>query len=188
MGWSDIVSSVAKVGGAVIGMIGDKKKSDAAQDYADKQGDATLASAEANKELSLYDASVAEQEAGESFKQYNRNLILHNRMSTQLLGKQRTTVAKSGVVSGTGTPLDVMIQTGKELAEDASIIKYEGQKAVERRKGIAQRYRLLADKGLRDAANTASLLQDTAKWESTGYKLDSLQKGISLFGDVIREY
>ena len=183
MGWTDIVSSVAKVGGAVIGMIGDKKKSDAAQDYADKQGDATLEAAQVNKELSLYDASIAEKEATEAFLQYNRNIILHNRMSTQLMGKQRTTYAKSGVIPGTGTPMDVQIRTGQELAEDAAVIKYEGQKAVERRRGIAQRYRLLAEKGLRDAGNTASLLHDTADWESMGFKYDSYSRGINLFAD-----
>lgn len=119
--------------------------------------------AEANAKLSLIDAAVAEKDALAIEFQTQVALGLHLRNTSRLLSKQRALTGKSGVAVGTGSPLDVMADSASEAAKDTELIKYEGRTGAQRSRDLANRYRLLAKHGLRDAAAQSILIQDAAR-------------------------
>ena len=138
--------------------------------------------AQANAEISRYDASVAEEAAREAAFAYGVELKSHVEDVQKLIGSQKAAFAKSGVALGTGSALDVIADTARRGAEDAELIKYEGKKAVEYRRNLAERYRKLAAAGLRDAAIQSSIIMDTAKSSARSI----LYKGVgSVAGKIV---
>jgi hypothetical protein len=113
-----------------------------------------------NAELSRYDASVAYKTADRILTRYNVELAQHYDKVDRLLSSQRKTYADRGVRVGTGSPLQVQAQTAFEAEKDAITIRYNGMTAREQAVDAAKRYLKLADKGLRDAANQASIIED----------------------------
>ena len=185
MGFLDIIEDIAEIAGPVISIFSDFKAADEAKDIGKKQAKAVQQAAKDNAELSLYDAEVAEKAAMEAAKSSQRALVLHGRVSRQLLGIVKTKFAKSGAIVTTGTPVDVYNQTSSRLAEDMKIVEYEGKKAVQQRLSLAERYRLLADKGLRDGVAAANLIEDTAKFESEAFTLGGIQKITGFLGELL---
>jgi len=175
-GSGSLLGNVVDIAGTGIGLYSDYKSGKEAKKSAEDQADSIIEAAENNRQLSLYDASVSEKEAIEAFKSNQRNLKLHYRMADSLLGAQTVSYAKGGAVASTGTPIDVMEQTAIRLGEDARIIQYEGKKAVDQRKSLAHRYRLLADAGLRDASATAALIEKTGDYKSDAFDLQMIQR------------
>jgi phage regulator Rha-like protein len=113
-----------------------------------------------NAELSRLDAANAYETANRLLTKYNVELAQHYRGMDRLLSAQRKSYADGGVRVGTGTPLQVQAQTAFEAEKDALMIRYNGMTARERAIDAAKKYEMLADKGLRDAANQASIIED----------------------------
>lgn len=176
MGWLDTVVDIAGTG---LSLWASKEKADAAEDIADDNAAAKRAEGKANAELSLYDAAVTEGMAIEQFKSYQRNLDVHYQKLDAFVGSQRARYAKSGVVTETGSPLSVMTETFRRGYEDANIIQYNGQKAIKQTKSLAERYRKLASKNLRDSAVYASLIEESGSNAAFAYQMEGLSTGIS---------
>lgn len=156
MGWLDVGVSLVSTG---LDLWNSSKQSDAADDYGRDAAAATKAAAEANANISRYDASVAEKTAA-SIKFRTEEEIRQQLETVDLvLSKQRTGYSKRGVVASTGTALDVQVETFKKGMQDLQMIKYNGKTAEQEAKSLAERYRMLADAGLRDSAAQASLIE-----------------------------
>lgn len=160
------------------------QQAEASQDLGQARAEEVKRAAEANAAISRYDASVAEKYAIAEEVTAGLKLRRHMRLSEQLLGTQRARYAKAGVAPGTGTPLEIMAETAGELAADADIIRYEGQTRAARQRSLAERYRKLADHGLRDAAAQASLIEDAAEAASTAYLLEGAGKAFDAMYDL----
>jgi len=101
-------------GTQVLGGIMDKKKSDAQADVAERNAEAM------QKE--------AEYQRFRTEVQIKRN----TRYLNALLGSQRAAYAKSGVQVDTGTALQIAISSAEQSAEDAELIRQEGEFNVQR--------------------------------------------------------
>jgi hypothetical protein len=178
--WGDWTS----IAGDIFGIWSDWSAGEKAEDLADKQAERERQKASSNAKLSLYDAGVMEQEARESFRSMHRDLQLHFQMGDELLGQQKVKTAKSGVSVSEGTPVDVMRDTKYKLKSDAELIKYDGMKAVKRSKQMADRYRMLADAGLRDSATYANLIEDSGRNKRDRYRWDMVSRGLESLGDI----
>lgn len=166
--WSAIGGAVS----SVVGWLGAEDEKDAAEDAADRREDELRRVAQDNKELSLYDADVARKIGiNRRFEYEAKAGLMYNKMQT-LLSQQRTRYAKSGVALKSGSPVDVLEKTTKDAAKDIMNVKYAGRSAKAAADSLASRYELLAEKGLRDAAAQASLIQEAA-----ADKVDAIQWG-----------
>lgn len=183
MGWfdsavdwvSDNAGGILEGAGTVIDWLGSEDEKKAVEKQAEKQADEAKRVAEANKEISLYDAEVARRIGlQKKFEADAQAGLMYNNLQ-KLLAAQRTRYGKAGVALKAGSPVDVMEQTTIDAAKDIMNIKYKGQSAKASADSLAERYKLLADKGLRDAAAQASLIEDAAadtvealKWKQYG--------------------
>jgi hypothetical protein len=156
--WGAIIG----LAGTALGLYSSKKQSDAIEDNAKAEAVATEEAAKHNAELSLHDAAVMERAAREDEYATGVALMKATRDMTLYLGNLRTSAAKSGVAVGTGTPLDIEVYSKKNLVRDIQMIKYNGRKASAVKRELAERYRMLAKFGLRDAAAAASAVMTTA--------------------------
>lgn len=163
--------------GAGLSLLGALQKSKSTKEAGKDQSKAVKESAAENAALSRYDASVMMDQAQEIQYVTGLKLVQHGKMMEAFIGKQKAAYGKSGVSVGTGSALDVVAHTAKQGALDSQTIRYEGEKARSRALSAAKRYRMLADAGLRDAAATASIIEDTANDLSTG----QLYSGIGQF-------
>jgi len=166
---------------------GTKESAEATEDYAEAQSAELRRVAAANAALSLYDAQVAEKDANAIRFQTAIALGVQLKEAQRLISKQRTGYGKSGVAVGAGTPLTVMAESAAAAARDTELIKYEGQTAVQRRRSLAARYRMLAKHGLRDAAAQAVLLEDAARYRSKAYWIKGAADLLGSLGDMGEE-
>jgi hypothetical protein len=173
LGWLGIGLQAA---GTALSFFGEKEKAESAEEYYEDLAAEEKRVAEANKEISLYDASVAEKDAYYEEQATALELALHYRQVEQVLGTQAARYAKSGVVISSDSPLDTMMQTVSDGIRDAEIIANNGLTAAARKRSLAARYRLLAEKGLRDAAAQAHLLEKAGAAEKTGYMYSAFGK------------
>lgn len=160
------------------------QQSEDAKDIADKNADAVRKAGEANAEISLSDASVAENDARET--EYQAAIALQNHRKTvdALISGQRARFAKSGVVASSGSALEVQAQTAAEAARDGELIRYNGQTKAQRFRSLAARYRALSEAGLRDTAAQASIIEDAGDMQSQGYKWQALSDAFDTAHDV----
>jgi len=156
----------------------------AAKEQAKEQSAQVVQSAEQNRQISLRDAGVAEKDAMALEVSAGLALRSHLKSAERLVSYQRAKFAKAGVAVGTGTPLEVVAQTAGELAFDAEVLRYEGQTRADRARSLAQRYRMLADAGLRDAAAQAALIEDAGQERSTAYLLSGAAKAVGQGYDI----
>jgi len=169
------VLNIASFGlSAVSTFLGAKKS----EDQAEAQASQVQAAAAENRRISLYDASVADDDARAT--EYAAGLALrsHLKKAERLVSSQRARFAKAGVVVSSGSPMDVIAETAGELAFDAEVLRYEGQTRADRYRSLASRYRMLADAGLRDAAAQAALIEDAGEDRSLAYLLSGGAKTI----------
>lgn len=75
----------------------------------------------------LYEAAVREQEAQATLSNYNLREEAQRRRARHVQGQLRASLAQSGIGYGTGTALDVEMQSAVEAEMDALNIRYEGQ-------------------------------------------------------------
>jgi hypothetical protein len=167
--WGEILGAV--LGGVNVGLqvFGAASGASATEKQAEQQAESITATAESNRRISLYDAAAAEEEADAVRESVGREIALFARKGNALLAAQKTLYAKSGVATGTGTPLQTMSRTGLEMAKTADLIRYEGETTAKRAESLAQRYRLLAAAGMRDAAAQAALVTGAAQDRSQAY-------------------
>ena len=162
MGFFDSVGKGLKIGSAVSSFFGGDDEGDAAKDAAKRQAKELKRVAKANKEISLRDAAVARRIGMTQRLELDAKAGLMYKNMNRLLAQQRTRYAKSGVAISRGTPVDVMEQTVIEVGNDIHNIKYKGQSARARAESLAQRYELLTEHGMKDAAAQASLIKEAA--------------------------
>jgi len=161
-GSSSWIGDAVGLAGTVLGYFGSEDEKKAVSKAADRQEAELIRVAMANKEISLYDANAARNIGiTRRFEADAEAGIMYNNMQ-KLLSAQRVRFAKSGVALKMGTPVDVMERTTRAAAKDIMNIKYKGRSAKAEADSLAQRYKLLGDKGMRDSAATASLIQEAA--------------------------
>jgi hypothetical protein len=158
MGWGWVGPAISAVASLLQGQ--------AAEDQADDQSDAVKKAAANNAKISLLDAAAAEKDAIAAETAYGWKLRRHMQQVDKLVGRARTGFAKSGVAM-TGSALDTVVESARAGAEDAALIANEGKNAGERGREVAERYRLLAKYGLRDAAYQASLIEQAGADKAT---------------------
>ncbi len=95
-----------------------------------RQANATSA---ANK----FNANVAEQRSQALKVQNKYNVDKLKRQKGLFLGRQKAQYAKSGVVVGTGSPLDVLADTASQFEQDIYNTKYNTQIGVNQNTGQA---------------------------------------------------
>lgn len=167
--------------GTGIGAFASWMRGKKADDRAEAQAENLRVVAEHNKEISLFDASVAEKDAALGEASYGYRLRNHLRMIDNVVGSAKARLGKSGVALGEGSALDTIIESVRAGAEDAALIRAEGKTLYERRRNIAERYRKLAEFGMRDAANQAALIEDAGADEAM---FGTLTAGAQLLGGI----
>lgn len=162
-GGSSVVGTALGVAGLGLNIYSTIAGADAAEEAAQNQAAAVNQAAAANAAISRYDAAVATQDANEIIFQTKVEVGNFRRQVDKLIGAQRARFAKSGVATNVGTPLEVARETLAAADRDVNMLKYSGMRKAERQLSLADRYRLLADSGLRDAAATASSLIESGQ-------------------------
>jgi len=138
------------------------KQASSTKEYAEDQAEADRKAAEANAAISRYDAEVALKLKEAS--QYKTTVALANQSNKimELLGSQKFAYADNGISVGVGTPAQTLDRTRELGKRDAEIILYNGKRASDEYQSLHDRYLMLADKGLRDAAAAANLALEAA--------------------------
>jgi len=169
--------------GAIIGAIGaglSLFSSLKGKEAAEEQGEAAAAEkqrvAEYNTNISLKDADTMREAARlEEFK-YGIQLIQKTNQQLDMMGAIDVAYAKSGVSVGTGSSLDVAMESAREGALNTELIRFNGMNAAAYRRSQAESYELSASYGIRDAAIAASNIMETAKAEGNAIFLSGMGK------------
>ena len=173
--WGAILGAAS----AAMGLFSSMKQKEATEDAAERTADEKLRVAQDNAELSLYDADVVERAARETEYRNGVELAMNTKIMTKYMETLRAGAAKAGVAVGTGTPLDIEVYSIKNLVADLEMAKYNGMKAVEKQRDLADRYRLLASKGMSESASWASNILETAKDQANANLLLGVTKTAS---------
>ena len=144
----------------------------------EEKGEATASEARrvaaANKRLSYRDADVMEKMAAEEHYSDSMNMLLLHEQQLNVMKTITTSYGKSGVISSTGSALDVSAEAAENAEFNIQMVKYNRKKAYDHRIDLADRYRLLGDAGLRDASSYASAILSTAKDSATAIRISSI--------------
>ena len=169
-GWFD---DVLGVGGALFDFYGKQKARGDAEDQGKDQADMYKRTAAANSKLSMYDAEVARLSGLSVEAQADYVAAQTYEKAKAILSSQTARYAKSGVVPGTGTPLDVEEFTAREAGSEIAMIKYNGRTAKQQALAMAEKYEMAAENGLYLGNIQANLAQqagsdraDACNWES----------------------
>lgn len=171
MGWW---STGVQVVGLGADLYSSYKGSEAAEDNAEAQAAEYKATAEANAVISRYDANVERLQAIEQSYVTNQTVAAHRKKIEKMVGTQTARYSKSGVVTSTGTPLEVAVDTIKTGSMDEYTIRNEGRKASQIHSLLSERYEMLAQKGLREASSLASLAIQAGNDASDAYLLKGI--------------
>lgn len=177
--WSDTLELIG-LGAEVYGSY---QQNEAEQDYFDDLQAEQERIAAANAELSYEDAQTALKQATQIRKQAERNQGLRIHQMERMLSTQKKVFANSGVVSNTGTALDIQRKTAADMTEDMNIEYWNGRTAESRAHDLARRYITLGNNGLRDAAAQSQLIgqqayivQQNRLWEAGGNVLSYISE------------
>lgn len=180
MSW---LSTGLQLAGLGVSLYSSYQSSKSAKDYGRDVAADNIRVAKDNAAISRYDASVAVETANNIFNNYNTELRLHYENLDAFLGKQKTGYAKGGVRVGSGSALEVQAKSAAAGQRDAQRIRYNGQTAREAALDTAKRYNLLAEKGMRDGANQAAIIESAyeakaqnALWSGVGNAATSLYR------------
>jgi hypothetical protein len=178
----DIFSGIS----AAVSLFSAFKSKEDTEDNAEANASEVERAAQANREISLYDAQVAEEAAQqESFKSGVEMLYNADKVD-KFLSTQKAAYSTTGISLSSVSAQEVMRESRVKAVVDMELVKWNGQKAYEAKRDLARRYRLLADKGLRDAAASATLILEAGKDEATGNYLKGVSNAlpaIKSFGD-----
>jgi hypothetical protein len=155
--------------GTAIELYSDYQQSQDADENSKDQADYLRKTSKHNKEISLLDAAAAEKDAIAAEQASGRKLRIQLRNIDTAIGSTRAKVGKSGVAMS-GSALDVVVESARRGAQDSAMIINEGKTAFQKGMDVANRYRKLADYGLRDAAYQASLIESAGADESQYYQ------------------
>ena len=172
MGWGAVIQGA----GAVLGFLGNKNSSDAAQDAADDQAALTVQRAKHNSKLSLHDATVVELQAAETRVKTRDDIRKHYSIIDKVLSTAKAKYGTSGVVGKTGSARDVLVDIEVEGEKDATRIKYEGEKSYNRLRNLAKRYRNMASYGLSDSAAHAAAISEAGANAATASTIQNWGK------------
>jgi hypothetical protein len=159
---------VLDIGGGILDIFGFVSEGEDAEEYYEGMADYERAKAKANADISLYDAEVAEKEA--FYLELAAGYELQNQMKQvdRVMGTAMAKLGKSGVALGRGSALDIEVEIASEGARDSAIIANEGKLAAQRARSMANRFRKLADAGLRDSAYYANALERAGESAKAG--------------------
>jgi hypothetical protein len=172
-GWGDWLD----LAGKAFGIYSDLSAGEAADDAARKQADEYERAAKANAQLSLYDSSVARKDAMAFEQQSAAALAIHMQQVDKVLGAARARLGKTGVSVSEGSALAMQTRIISEGERDALTLMHNGRTGYERRMSAARRYEMLAEKGLRDAAAHASLIESAGRSEQIGHYWSAAGRG-----------
>jgi hypothetical protein len=179
-GWFD---DVIGVGGALFDFYGKQKAREDAENQGEEQAKMYEQTARANAKLSMYDAEVARLAGLSAEAQADYVAGQTYEKVRAVLSTQTARYAKSGVVPGTGTPLEVEAYTAREAASEIAMIKYNGQTAKQRAFAEAEKYKLAAENGLYLGNIQASLAQMAGSDRADAYNWESMA---SLFSNTYK--
>ena len=185
---SDNAGGIMQGAGIVMDWVAGNDAEKATKKQADRQADEVERVAQANRDISLYDAAVARRMGIQQRFEYEAQAGLMYKDMQALLASQRTRYAKSGVALKSGSPVDVMEETLTNAGSDIMNIKYKGTTAKAKADSLAARYKLLADKGLRDAAAQASLIEEAASDQVDALKWQKYTGTLGKVYTVGKEY
>lgn len=143
--------------------------------------------AEANAEISRYDADVIDKMVKETAYATGVELLTATRTMNQQMKLLKSTAAKSGIAL-LGTVKDVEKYSKQNFIADLEMIKYNGKKAEEKQKDLANRYRKLADKGLRDSAIWASNVLESSNSKANTSIMLGITNVLSKAYEAYEEY
>lgn len=92
-----------------------------------------------------YNARVAQAEGAMARQRAEREEEVHRSKLRRLMGTQRALFAAAGVEIGTGTPLEVMLDTVREGEKEAQYIKWGGETEETRYLNEAQLQRMYGE-------------------------------------------
>ena len=179
-GWFD---DVVGIGGALFDFYGKQKAKEDAEKQGDDQADQYRRTAEANSKLSMYDAEVARLAGLSAEASADYVAAQTYEKAKAILSTQTTRYSKSGVVAGTGTPLDVEEFTAREAASQIAMIKYNGRTAKQQAFAMAEKYKMAAENGLYLGNIQANLAQQAGSDRADAYNWESLA---SLFSNTYK--
>ncbi|MEJ2118992.1 MAG: hypothetical protein P8Y36_14360 [Alphaproteobacteria bacterium] len=176
MSW---LSAVANIAGVAVSAYGAYSASQQAEETGETNAAEVRRAAAANAEISRYDASVAELEAFRA--EWRAGIELKNHMLgvDRLIGRQRARLGKSCVVLSKGSASEIVRETARLAKIDSQMIVNNGKTARDTALSAAHRYKLLASKGLRDAAATASIITAAAQDRSDMYLMQGISSAVS---------
>jgi hypothetical protein len=164
------------------------KNSDAAEEQGELQAEEYRATAAANAEISRYDANVERLMAIEQSYVGNQTVATHRRKLETFVGTQKARFSKSGVYTEGGSPLDVAASTIKDGLADEYTIRNEGRKASQTHALLAERYEMLATKGLREGASYAAMASQAGDDASSAYMISGIGSAASKAYNIAADY
>lgn len=158
MGWLDSALTLVSIGGSAYNSL---KQSDNIKAAGAASAAEVERAAKDNAEISRYDADVIDKMAREQAYATGVELLVATRTMNKQMKALKSSAAKSGIALS-GTVKDVEKYSQDNFISDLEMIKYNGKKAEDQQRDLADRYRLLADKGLRESAVWAGTILQTA--------------------------
>lgn len=179
--------TILNIAGMATSAIGTWMQADAAEEQAQQQAAAVSSAGGANREVSLWDAAVAVQEASAAEISAGAALRDKRRQVDLMLQSAEASLAGQGVVLRTGSALDVMRDMAAEGRRETDRIRYNGLTRAERYRSLAARYRMLAAAGLRDSALQAALIEEAGQDTALGVRVSGaatlLKDSFALWGE-----
>lgn len=174
------IGDVIEIGGKAVSLYGEMGKASDAEKTANAQANEVERAALANREISLYDATVARKDAL-AYEQASADaLAVHMLRVNRVLGAAQARLGKTGVALTQGSALEMQERIIVEGSRDADTLIHNGRTGYERRMSAASRYDLLAEKGLRDAAAYATLIEQAGRSEQIGHYWSAAGRGAEL--------
>lgn len=185
MGW---LGDALDLGGDILDWFGSEDEEDAYKKYGKDAAKEAKRVAKENAKLSRYDADVARESALQIRNRTERNKELYYQQMDRTLASQKNAFANRGVIVGTGSPLDIQVETARAMTRDAEIMVNNGNTAMKQALSLADRYEMLAEAGLREAAGAAYLIREQADMAADNIRWDRYSTGISNLYDVGKDW
>lgn len=183
MGWLSTVADVANVASTGLSLYSSYQSAQASKSQAAAQASYTKETAEANAALSNYDANVSRLAAYSTRVAESQAVKLHRNNVEKYLSAQKSKYAKAGVLVDSGSAAEVAAKTIEEGRADEYTIRSEYNNKVLSYESLAERYDMLAESGLRDAATYSSLLTSAASDRATSYYVQGVSTLVSNIGE-----
>jgi hypothetical protein len=152
--------------GAIIGigasLVGSALAGDAAGDAADAQAALNAKQAAENAKISREDARVARETAKNITQAGNHDLAIRVNQLKRLKAQTKAGYASRGVAVNTGSALNQQQATTDAVIKDMNTVARNTRSQQQKALSAADRYEMLAEAGLRGAADQAAAYQEAA--------------------------